>query len=71
MQAFEKVAAAAPESLGQLELGRIARDMGSNLYHSTPLILSTGNGGFRVNYYLDINDQSPISWSERGVLSMK
>lgn len=33
MQAYEKVASAAPESLGQLELGRIAVEMGSNLYH--------------------------------------
>jgi hypothetical protein len=59
MQAYKKVAAAAPESLGQLELGRIALEMGSNLYHSMPFILSTGNGGFHVGYYLDRNDESP------------
>ncbi|MEQ1680641.1 MAG: hypothetical protein ABL950_08570 [Nitrospira sp.] len=58
MQAYEKVAAAAPESLGQLELGRIALEMGSNLYHSMPFILSTGNGGFHVSYYLDTNDHN-------------
>jgi hypothetical protein len=58
IQAYEKVAAAAPESLGQLELGRIALEMGSNLYHSAPFIFSTGNGGFRIDYYLDINDQN-------------
>ena len=58
MHAYEKVAAVAPESLGQLELGRIALEMRSNLYHSAPFILSTGNGGFRVDYYLDINDQN-------------
>ncbi len=59
MQAYNKVAAAAPKSLGQLELGRIAMEMGSNLYTAAPFILSTENGEFRVDYYLDVNDQNP------------
>ena len=59
MQAYNKVAAAAPKSLGQLELGRFAMEMGSNLYHCAPFILSTMNGGFRVDYYLDRNDENP------------
>jgi hypothetical protein len=59
MRAYDKVAAAAPKSLGQLELARIALEMGSNLYHCAPFILSTKNGGFRVDYYLDRNDENP------------
>ena len=38
MQAYEKVKTLAPDSLGQLELGRIAVEMGSELYQLSPFI---------------------------------
>ncbi|MEO5955833.1 MAG: hypothetical protein ABIR36_09125 [Nitrospiraceae bacterium] len=58
MQAYEKVKCMAPESLGQLELGRIAVELKSDLYHSAPFIRQIAQTQFRVDFFLDARDQN-------------
>lgn len=58
MKAYEVVKAHAPLSLGQLELGRIAVELGSDLYHNAPFIRRLSRTGFRVDYFLDGHDQN-------------
>ncbi|MGH9427749.1 MAG: hypothetical protein ACRD2L_15780, partial [Terriglobia bacterium] len=56
MKAYEKVESQAPESLGQLELGRMAVELGSDLYHIAPFILRLSESKFRVAYFVDGRD---------------
>ena len=52
-KAYEIVRQQAPLSLGQLELGRIARELESELYHTAPYIQRIGETKFRVSYWGD------------------
>lgn len=58
MEAYQKVKALAPESLGQLELGRIAVEMGSDLYHLSLFIRQLSSTSFTVDFALDGRDQN-------------
>lgn len=58
MKAYEIVKRHAPESLGQLELGRIAVQLGSDLHHIAPFILRVSQTRFRVDYFGDERDQN-------------
>jgi hypothetical protein len=58
MKACEIVRSHAPLSLGQLELGRIAVELGSDLYHTAPFIRRLDRTKFRVDYSLDVHDQN-------------
>lgn len=57
-QAYQKVKALAPESLGELELGRVAVEMGSDLYHLSPFIRQLSPTSFTVDFALDARDQN-------------
>jgi hypothetical protein len=57
-KAYEIVRQHAPLSLGQLELGRIATELGSELYHTAPYIQRIGPTRFRVDYYGDARQQN-------------
>jgi hypothetical protein len=52
-KAYEIVRQKAPLSLGQLELGRIAVELGSELYHIAPYIQRIGKTKFMVGYFAD------------------
>ena len=58
MKAYEIVKSHAPLSLGQLELGRIAVELGSDLYHSAPFIRRVARTKFRVDYFVDVHDEN-------------
>jgi len=57
-QAYEKVKTLAPDSLGQLELGRIAVEMGSDLYQLSPFIRQLSPTSFTVDFHLDSHDEN-------------
>lgn len=57
-KAYEIVRQHAPLSLGQLELGRIATEVGSELYHTAPYMQRIGQTRFRVSYYGDARQQN-------------
>lgn len=66
MQAYEKVKTLAPDSLGQLELGRIAVEMGSDLYQLSPFIREGSQTSFRVDFALDARDKHPQFMEKAG-----
>jgi hypothetical protein len=57
-KAYEIVRQQAPLSLGQAELGRIAVELGSELYHIAPYIQRLGQTKFMVSYYGDERQQN-------------
>jgi hypothetical protein len=57
-KAYEIVRQQAPLSLGQAELGRIAVELGSDLYHTAPYIQRIGETKLRVSYYGDGRQQN-------------
>lgn len=57
-KAYEILEQQAPLSLGQLELGRIAVELGSELYHIAPYIQRTGKTKFMVRYFFDGRQQN-------------
>ncbi|MGE3977055.1 MAG: hypothetical protein AB7F94_05650 [Nitrospira sp.] len=57
-KAYEILEQQAPLSLGQLELGRIAVKLGSELYHIAPYIQRTGKTKFMVRYFFDGRQQN-------------
>lgn len=65
-QAYWKVKALAPESVGQLELGRIAVELGSDLYQISPFIRRASQTEFRVDFFLDAHDQNPQFMEKAG-----
>lgn len=57
-KAYEIVESHAPLSLGQLELSRVAIELGSDLYHIAPFIRRLAPTEFRVDYFGDGHDQN-------------
>lgn len=57
-KAYEVVRQHAPLSLGRLELGRIAVELGSDLYHIAPFIRRIDGTKFVVAYYGDERQQN-------------
>ena len=57
-KAYEIIRQQAPLSVGQAELGRIAVELGSELYHIAPYIQRIGQTRFRVSYYGDERQQN-------------
>lgn len=57
-KAYEVVRQHAPLSLGQLELGRIAVELGSDLYHIAPFIRRIDRTKFIVDYFGDERDST-------------
>lgn len=58
MKAYEVVKQHAPLSLEQLELGRIAVELGSDIYHIAPFIRRITRTKFRVDYFKDERDHN-------------
>ena len=57
-KAYEIVRQQAPLSVGQAELGRIAVELGSELYHIAPYIQRIGKTQFMVDYRSDARQQN-------------
>jgi hypothetical protein len=58
-RAHDSIAKEQPESLGMLELSRVAADLDSNLGHCAPLVANVGSH-WLVEYFMDMRDATNV-----------
>jgi hypothetical protein len=66
MKALKRVETSWPNLLGQLELARIAAELGSDLYTMAPFVFAKEDGVWRVDFLIDARDENADFMAKAG-----